>query len=320
MMTRRIRGVGHPPRLPSWARWLLVSAIERAPPVIAYPAASVLGHLVWYCSPRRRVLHRRRARFAIDGGSSERVELVARGSWLSTVLHYLDAVRLGRPSSPRGAIGGEQHVRRAREAGRGVVLATPHLGAPELGLLLLRDAGLDLMVMGARGSPRSVGSVRGLMRGGRRRSGFRILEPDLSGLRAASSHLRRGGIVAIFADVDAPGTGVEVDFLSHRASLPTLPVALALRTNAALIAVSALRLGSITECIVTLEPALELPQVGDRQERLQLGTELLARAMAKCVRAAPEQWYREARWAPSQTDDPHGNGRTTSTARAAATR
>jgi KDO2-lipid IV(A) lauroyltransferase len=229
------------------------------------------------------------------------VEAVARESWLNTVRHYLDAIRIGSPSSPAGSIAGEHHLGRALVEGRGVVLATPHLGAPELGALVLKHAGFDVAVMGGRRSPRPVGSVRRLMRGGRDRSGFTVFAPDLPGLRAASAHLRGGGILAIWADVDAPGTGVEVDFLSHRALMPTLPVALALRTDAALIASRAVRVGSGARCAVTLEPALDLPQFGERRERLRTGTELLARAMARCVRSAPEQWYREAHWASADT-------------------
>ena len=118
----------------------------------------------------------------------------------------------------------------------------------------------------------------------------------LAGLREATRHLRRGGLVAILADVDVTGTGAEVDFLSMRASLPNLPVALALRTQAALVPCVASRVGAGERCTVSFQPALELPRGGDRREALRLGTQLLALALAEGIRAAPGQWFREARW------------------------
>ena len=123
-------------------------------------------------------------------------------------------------------------------------------------------------------------------------------------MRAASRHLRRGGIAAILADVDVTGTGVEVDFLSRRASLPTLPVALALRTQAALVPCIITRVGAGERCTVTCQPAIELPPGADRRDELRLGTQLLADVLGEGIRAAPGQWFREASWRPSPAADP----------------
>jgi KDO2-lipid IV(A) lauroyltransferase len=251
---------------------------------------------VWLRSPRRRALHRRRARFSTDGGSPERVDAVARESWQSSVLAYLDAQRLGRATPPRGSLVDAEELERPRDAGRGVVLASAHLGAPELGARVIADAGFDILLLGARLTPGAPGCVRRLMRAARHRSRLTFLEPDLAGLREATRHLRRGGLVAILADVDVTGTGVEVDFLSKRASLPNLPVALALRTQAALVPCVVSRVGAGERCTVSFQPALELPRGGYRREALRLGTQLLAHALAEGIRAAPGQWFREARW------------------------
>jgi len=276
-----------------------VLAVERLPETIAYPASSTLAQVAWYSSPQRRARHYRRARFATDGASAKQINAVARESWQSTVLAYLDAQRLGRSSPPRAELVGVEHLRRALNGGRGVVLASAHLGAPELGALALADAGFDLILMSGARSPRGAGWVRNMMRAGRRRSRLTILEPNLAGLRAASAHLCRGKVVAVLGDVDAPRTGAEVEFLFGRATLPTLPVALALRTRAALIPGSAIRVGRRAHCTVTIRPALELPRDGDRREQLRLGTDLLARDLSKDIRAAPGQWFRDARWVRS---------------------
>lgn len=271
--------------------------------MIAYPAASALGRLVWRLSPSRRAFHRRRARLAVEGDSPERVEAVARESWRSSVLAYLDAQRLGRASPPRGSIVGIEELQRAGDAGQGVVLAAAHLGAPELGALVLAAAGIDLVVLRARpaGAP---GCVRRLMRAARKRSRLVILDADLAGLRTASRHLRRGGVVAILADVDVGRAGVEVDFLSRRAVLPSLPVALALRTQAAVVPCVISRVGGGARCVVTCRPAIELRRRDDRREGLRIGTQLLADALGEGIRAAPGQWFRHARWLTSPEADP----------------
>lgn len=228
---------------------------------------------------------------------------MARESWQSSVRAYLDAQRLGRASPPLGSIVGIEELRRARDAGQGVVLASAHFGAPELGALVLAAAGVDLVVLRARptGAP---GCVRRLMRAARERSQLVFLDADLAGLRAASQHLRGGGVVAVLADVDVARTGVEVDFLSQRAVLPSLPVALALRTQAAVVPCVIARVGTGARCVVTCRPAIELKRGADRREGLRLGTQLLADALGEGIRTAPGQWFRDARWLPSPEADP----------------
>ena len=116
--------------------------------------------------------------------------------------------------------------------------------------------------------------------------GLRFVETD-SALGIARI-LRRGGILGVLADRAVTGVGERVPFFGRPALLPSVHVALALRTGAALMPAFAHRDGNVLRAV--FEPALELPRTGDRDLDLREGMRRWVQVLERHIRQAPEQW------------------------------
>jgi KDO2-lipid IV(A) lauroyltransferase len=188
-----------------------------------------------------------------------------------------------------GTVEGAEHAYAALDAGNGLILALPHLGnweaagakADAIGLRTLAAAealsnqlildwfkdvraacGIDVVIVG-KGS----GVTTQLMR-----------------------RLRENGVVALVADRDVTGKGVEVDFFGEVTTMPAGAVALADRTGAVLLPVGCY-FASGRGHIFVIEAPVEIPAGEDRSDRILAGTQLLARRLESIIRRAPEQWH-----------------------------
>jgi KDO2-lipid IV(A) lauroyltransferase len=102
--------------------------------------------------------------------------------------------------------------------------------------------------------------------------------------------LRGNGVVALVADRDISGKGVEVEFFGEKTTMPAGSVALADRTGAVLLPVGCyFAEGRGHEFVI--ESPVVLPEVGKRSDRIAAGTQLLAHRLEAIIRRAPEQWH-----------------------------
>jgi KDO2-lipid IV(A) lauroyltransferase len=105
----------------------------------------------------------------------------------------------------------------ARARGRGVLVATLHLGNWELMAAALATQGIDFTAVGARpkASPlhRWLTSTRSAL-------GVVVLSPG-GGARSAASHLGEGGTVAFFVDQSTGERSRSIQFFHHTAPTPT---------------------------------------------------------------------------------------------------
>lgn len=127
---------------------------------------------------------------------------------------------------------GEEYVRAALKAGKGLILATPHLGAWEM--------------MGLYGSarypttslyrPPRLAEMAELIRHGRERTGAKLVPVDASGVRALYQSLERGEVAGMLPDQDpGAGNGMFAPLFGIQANTMTLLSRLAIRTGAAVI-------------------------------------------------------------------------------------
>jgi KDO2-lipid IV(A) lauroyltransferase len=101
--------------------------------------------------------------------------------------------------------------------------------------------------------------------------------------------LRRGEVIGLAADRGIDVSTRKVEFFGEPASLPEGPVRLALRTGAALVPGSGLRL-SDNSFLARIEPDLELPNTGDREADVAAGMEMVVEVMERIISQQPEQW------------------------------
>ncbi len=127
----------------------------------------------------------------------------------------------------------------AREAGRGVIFLTPHLGTFEILSLFIGSQ----MPMTAMFRPPRVAWAEPMMRAGRDRMQIRSEPAELSGIRAMLKALRRGETIGLLPDqVPTGGDGAWADFFGRPAYTMTLAQKFAKTTNSLVVMMACVRL------------------------------------------------------------------------------
>jgi Kdo2-lipid IVA lauroyltransferase/acyltransferase len=128
--------------------------------------------------------------------------------------------------------GGEEHLRAALAAGKGAILATPHLGAWEMMGLY---SSLHYPITSLYRPPRLT-ELDALMRHGRERFGAKLVAVDAGGVRALYQALARGEVVGMLPDQEpGAGNGVFAPLFGIQANTMVLLSRLAIKTGAAVI-------------------------------------------------------------------------------------
>ncbi len=200
-------------------------------------------------------------------------------------------------------VDGIEQLRKARDLGRGMILAFPHLGNWDMaGPVALREQIPLTVVVQVPGRRRTREYVVELQR----ELGIEVFFADESGTStwALVKRLRAGGAVALLSDRDVTGTGVPVQFFNEETTLPAGPATLAQLTGAPIFPLAVYfqpECGHRTVVYPSLEPAT----TGSLEQRLRIRTQRLAHALEAMVREAPTQWHLLQ---PSWPSDRNGAG------------
>lgn len=222
----------------------------------------------------------------------DRLEATTREAFRTYSRYWMETFRL--PDLPsheltrRFAVEGIEHVEKAYAAGAGAVLATMHLGNWDAGGRWVAERWpLTAVVEVLR--PRKLFER---FVDHRRALGMEIIalerEQDVTG--ACVRHLQEGRLLALVADRDLSGTGIEVEMFGRRAKLPPGPAVLSLRTGAPLIpAVITMTPGGCWQAFVY--PPVERAGSADDREVVEDMTRILARSFEEFVLRDPSQWH-----------------------------
>jgi KDO2-lipid IV(A) lauroyltransferase len=208
--------------------------------------------------------------------------LVEAGKTL-TELPFLFAAREARFARALREVRGRELLDAAVAAGKGVIAASPHLGAWEMaGLAYSR---LQPIVTMYRPQEEPWDS---LIKAGRARFGAEVVPSDRGGMRRLLATLKRGGSIGVLPDQDPPtGSGVFAPFFGITAHSPVFASRLARRTGAAVLFVYAERLGWGRGYVLHIEPAP--PEVADADEVRAVAA--VNRGVEACIRRFPAQYY-----------------------------
>jgi KDO2-lipid IV(A) lauroyltransferase len=177
---------------------------------------------------------------------------------------------------------GEEHLRKALESGRGVILATFHSGNWELAGLMLAERGFSITtVAGEQLRPGWSEEIKSL----KRRFGIRVLNPGAE-LRALYEDIRANRAVVLHLDGDLFTGGYNVTFLGRRVKAPRGPAHLA-RVLSCPVAFAYCRRTRDHRLHVWIEPAVEPPR--SPREEIAL-TQSLMRRVEKGIVDDPGQW------------------------------
>lgn len=183
---------------------------------------------------------------------------------------------------------GVGHLELALAAGKGVIMALPHLGGWDYGGAWLAAVGQYpiTVVVEPLDPPELLEWFTDL----RRSLGLEIVPLGNEAATAVLRRLREGGMVGLLSDRDILGTGAEVEFFGERTTLPSGPATLALRTGAAILPTAIYFKGRRGHHGV-IRPPIPVERAGRFREDAARVTQLLAAELEGLIRRAPSQWH-----------------------------
>ncbi|MFB0518723.1 MAG: lysophospholipid acyltransferase family protein [Acidobacteriota bacterium] len=189
---------------------------------------------------------------------------------------------------------GMEHMQRAYNKGKGVLLVTGHIGNWELMAAAVASAGYPLWVVAA---PLYDPRLNGIVAGIRKRYGVRtIYRHHPSARRSILRVIEKGEVMGLLIDQDTRVKGVFVDFFGRPAYTPSSAASLALRSEAEVVMGYIVRQQN-NNLTIAFRPALLPLRSGKRAEELVANTQLYTSVLEDIVRKYPEQWtWMHQRW------------------------
>lgn len=176
----------------------------------------------------------------------------------------------------------------ARDAGKGVIVALPHLGNWEYAAVVGTRLGLEVVAVAENLGNRRIRDWFVRMRTSLD-IGIILATGTGEVIRALEEVIARNGVVALLSDRDLKRRGVPVRFFGEETTLPAGPASLALRTGAPIL--PAATYFTPTGHHVVVGPPIPIPEEGDRSHRIRVITQLIAEEFERFIRVAPEQWH-----------------------------
>jgi KDO2-lipid IV(A) lauroyltransferase len=234
---------------------------------------------------------RRHLRRVLGPGASEaEVHRLAARAMAAYARYWVDTFRvpsLSLEDLERGlSFSGREHIEAGLAAGRGAVLALPHLGGWELAGAYIARMGDPITVVVEELQPPEV--FRWFV-DLRRSMGMTVVPADSSAGAAVARALKANQVVCLLSDRDLGGTGVPVDFFGERTTLPAGPATLALRTGAPLVPIAVYATWRGHEAV--LRPPLDTIRRGAFRADVARITQDLAGELEALIRRAPDQWH-----------------------------
>ncbi len=282
---------------------LVFSLLARLPLAFMQALGGQLGWLVWWASPayRRQFRHQ----VMLSGVDPQRARrAIASTGRMVAELPWVWARPDHQSLSDRVSWDGEAHVQKALEAGKGLIVMSPHLGSWEVGAQALAEK------FAARHGewrvlyrPPRQAWLRRWVEHARQRNQVQAVPTTLAGVRSLVRALRAGGGTAILPDQVPPsGQGVWAPMWGLPAYTMTLVPRLVQQTGATVLLSWCERLPQgrfVTHFQPWVDPVLSDPQASP---------EALAAAMNQAVeglvRAHPEQYL----WGYNRHKQPREEG------------
>ncbi|GAA2460905.1 phosphatidylinositol mannoside acyltransferase [Streptomyces lavendulocolor] len=269
------------------------STVKKLPEPVAAGLGRRIADTAW--KRRGKGVLRLEANLArvVPDASPERLAELSRAGMRSYMRYWMESFRLPAWSAERVrdavAIKDVHYLTEGLAAGRGVVLALPHLANWDLaGVWVTRSLGVPFTTVAERLKPET---LYDRFVAYRESLGMEVL-PHTGGAAfgTLARRLRAGGLVCLVADRDLSASGVEVEFFGEKARMPGGPAMLAQQTGALLLPV-ALWYDDTPVMKGRVHPPVDVPPAGTRGERTAAMTQALADAFAGGIADHPEDWH-----------------------------
>jgi KDO2-lipid IV(A) lauroyltransferase len=178
-------------------------------------------------------------------------------------------------------------LREGLEGGKGVVCALPHLGNWDAAGRWMQALGIPVLAVAEEIKPRRLFELFAEHRLAIGMDTISLSANNLGSRLAAA--LRENRLIALVADRDFSGKGVEVEMFGRTRRIPAGPALLSLSTGAPLI---------VTPTYTTPEgwriyigEPLSIEPTGDRRKDVRALTTLMARTFEEAIAQAPSDWH-----------------------------
>ncbi len=265
-------------RLAAWA-------CNRLPLWASYRAALIVGDVLYLLSVRVR------NNFMINVSHviGRRDGRIVRQIFRHLALNHVDLFLMPRLSpeslEKRLDIEGFEHFLEAFSKGKGVILASIHMGCPDFVGQVLAFKGFPVTIPAEVISPLAFFQFMTRLRSSH---GLRFIPANGPMLELARA-LHRGEAIALALDRDATESGARVEFFGKPARLPDGAVRLAYRLGAPIVMAFCIRKPD-NSFKVWVEPPFYVTGEGSKEEVIARAHRKVIATMEKYIRAYPEQW------------------------------
>ena len=181
---------------------------------------------------------------------------------------------------------GAEHVEKGLADGKGVVIALPHTGNWDVGG---RAMGLRVAPVVSVAEHLKPDRLFELFLEHRRQLGMEIIDLSSDHVgRQLTQRLEQNRIVALVADRDLSGGGVEVEMFGRTRRMPAGPALLALSSGAPLLSGPTY---TTREGWVEVLTPVTIESTGKRKDDIIALTRALAAAFERAIAAAPPDWH-----------------------------
>lgn len=190
---------------------------------------------------------------------------------------------------------GFEHLEAALQAGSGAICVLPHMGNWDAAGMAMAVNGHPVVSVAERLEPERLFQLF-LEHRAALRMDILGLSADARVGRALASALRSNRVVALVADRDLSGKGIEVEMFGATRSLPTGPALLSLTTGAPIIVCDVFERPEGWVCV--MHPPLALEPSDDRRSDAIALTRQMGAAFERAISASPPDWHLfQAGWA-----------------------
>ena len=225
--------------------------------------------------------------------TGKQLRALSRQTMQSYSRYWLEAFRLPVLPTERIMAGmhclGEERIQDNIKAGRGVIVALPHMGNyEEAGFWIINRGVGSFTTVAERLRPESLFRRFLAFREG---LGMEVLPATGGASRfgVLAQRLRAGRLVCLVSDRDVTGGGIDVDFFGEKARMMGGPAALAVQTGAALLPVTLWFDGPGWGAQIHEE--IPVPAEGTRREKIAVMTQQVAGVYEAGIRAHPQDWH-----------------------------
>ena len=250
-----------------------------------------LGRLAYVVDvPHRRIVRRNLA-FAYPDWSHTEIKRVSGRIFQNLGITFVEILQLFVLSKAdilaRIQVVGLEHLQRAQQSPKGLIIVSAHLGSWEMGLLY-GCCILDKPSLGVAKKFR-FGPLNRRIHDLRTRFGLKIVYKK-GALPEMRKMLRRGGIIGLLVDQSRRSEGVEVTFFGRKVTVTPAAAFLAIRYKCQVLPIFCVRKTN-GQLIMEVNAPLEIVQTGDLRSDLQTNTQRITDAVEAAVRRYPEQWF-----------------------------